>query len=77
MAAADSVSCHHSDNRFGAGAHLALEIQYIQMVGAFAIRITGIAADSLVAAGTERFVAFASENDHSNFLIHTSVMKRL
>jgi len=50
MAAADCVSRNHCNNRFGACADVALEVEHIEPVYPFAVGIAGVASYFLVSA---------------------------
>ena len=73
----DGISRYHRDNGFGAGSHLALEIQHIEAVASRVIDISGLAPDFLVAARAEGFLALPRQDDDSDVGIKSRIGKRL
>ena len=71
MAAADGIARHHGHHRLGQGADLALQIQHIEIVHALLVVVAAVvAADPLIAAGTEGQVAGAGQDDDADFRVH-------
>jgi hypothetical protein len=78
VAAADGVARHHRHHRFRAGADLALEIEHVQVVNAGIILVAAvIAADFLIAAGAECFIAFAGQDNHADIVVIAGIRQRL
>ena len=73
VAAADRVASDHGDDRLGDGSDLALQVQYVEARHPVVADVAAVAADALVAAGTERHLAGACQDDHA----HGSVLVRL
>ena len=78
VTAADGISRHHRHNRLRTGADLALKIEHVQVVNAGIILVAAvIAADLLVAAGAECFVAFAGEDNDADIIVISGIGQRL
>ena len=66
MPAADGVAGDHGDDGLGDGADLFLQIEHVEARHAVAADVAGVAAHLLVAAGAERLVALAGEDDDAD-----------
>ena len=77
VAAADGEAGHHGDDRQRTAAHLPLELQHVEAVDALGVLVAGVAAHLLVAAGAERQVARAGQDDHADAAVVGRVAQRV
>ena len=78
MTATNGVTGHHGHDRLRAGADLALEVEYVEMVGASIVLITAIVTPHLlVAAGAEGEIASPGEDDDTDAGIEAGVIQCL
>jgi hypothetical protein len=76
VTAADGVTGDHGDDGLGQGADFFLEIEHVEAGNAVLADVTGVAADFLIAAGTEREVAGAGEDDGTDLGVLVGEIKR-
>ena len=78
VTAADGVARHHRHHRFWTGADLTLEIEDVQVVGTRIVLVSAVvAAHFLIAAGAERFIAFAGQDNHADVVVVARIRQGL
>ena len=78
VTAADGVARYHRHYRFRTRADLTLEIEDVQVVGTRIVLVSAVvAAHFLIAAGAERFIAFAGQDNHADVIVVARIRQSL
>ena len=77
VAPADRVTGNHGDNRFRAGADVALEVEHVESVDPFFVRVSGVAPDFLIAARAESQRALSCQDNDADVLVIPCVFEGL